>query len=232
MWTECSCVVVWTFFGIAVKTDLFQFCGQCCFPNYWHIEFSALTTSSFRIWNSSAGIPSLPLALFIIMLPKAHLTLHSRMSGYRWVTIPSWLSGSLRLFWYSSSVYSWYLFLISKSASVRSLLFLSFIVPILTKNVHFVSLIFLKSSLVFRILLFSSISLHCSFNKPFLSLLALHWNSEFSWVYLSLSLLLFASLLSSAIYKASSDNHFAFLHLFFFGVVLVTASYSVANLHP
>ena len=27
--------------------------------------------------------PSLPLALFIVMLPKAHLTSHSRMSGSR-----------------------------------------------------------------------------------------------------------------------------------------------------
>ena len=26
----------------------------------------------FRIWNSSAGIPSFPVALFIVMLPKAH----------------------------------------------------------------------------------------------------------------------------------------------------------------
>ena len=28
--------------------------------------------------NSSTGIPSPPLALFIMMLPKAHLTVHSR----------------------------------------------------------------------------------------------------------------------------------------------------------
>ena len=32
------------------------------------------------------------------MLPKAHLTLHSRMSGSRWVITPSWLSGSWRFF--------------------------------------------------------------------------------------------------------------------------------------
>ena len=30
------------------------------------------------------------------MLPKAHLTSHSRMSGSRWVITPSWLSGSWR----------------------------------------------------------------------------------------------------------------------------------------
>ena len=35
---------------------------------------------------------------------KAHLTWHSRMSGSRWVIIPSWLSGSWRSFLYSSSV--------------------------------------------------------------------------------------------------------------------------------
>ena len=68
------------------------------------------------------------------MLPKAHLTLNSRMSGSRWVIIPLWLSGSWRSFFYSSSVYSCYLFLIS-SASVRSILFLSFIVPIFAWNV-------------------------------------------------------------------------------------------------
>ena len=47
------------------------------------------------------------------MLPKAHLASHSRMSGSRWVTVPSWLSRSLRPFLYSSSVYSCHLFLIS-----------------------------------------------------------------------------------------------------------------------
>ena len=35
---------------------------------------STFTESSFRIWNSSHGIPSPPLALFVEMLPKAHLT--------------------------------------------------------------------------------------------------------------------------------------------------------------
>ena len=65
-----------------MKTDLFQSCGHCwVFQIYWHIEYSTLTASSFRIWNSSAGIPSSPLALFIVMLPKAYLALHSMMSG-------------------------------------------------------------------------------------------------------------------------------------------------------
>ena len=85
------------------------------------------------------------------MLPKAHLTLHFRMSGSRWVITPLWLSGSWRLFLYSSSVYSCHLFLIS-SASVRSIWFLSFIVPIFVRNIPLVSLIILKRSLVFPIL--------------------------------------------------------------------------------
>ena len=52
--------------------------------------------------------------------------------------------------------------LLIASAYVRSIKFLSFLVPILAWNVPLVSLIFLKSSLVFPILLISSISLHWS----------------------------------------------------------------------
>ena len=100
------------FFGIGMKTDLFHYCGHCqVFQICWHIECSIFTASSFRIWNSSAGIPSPPLALFIVMLPKAHLTSHSRMSGSRWMITPSWLSGLWRPFLYSSSVCSCLLFL-------------------------------------------------------------------------------------------------------------------------
>ena len=144
------------------------------------------------------------------MLPKAHLTSHSRMSGSRRVITPSWLSGSWRSFLYSSSVYYCHLLLMS-SASVRSIPFLSFIVLIFAWNVALVSLIFLKRSVVFPILLFSSISLHWSLRKAFLSLFPILWNSAFKWVYLSFSPLPFASFLFSAICKASSDNHFAFL---------------------
>ena len=99
-------------FGIGMKTDLFQSCGHYwVFQIYWCIEYSAFTASSFRIWNSSTGIPSPPLALFIVMLHKDNLTSHSRMSGSRWVITPLWLSGSWRYFLYSSSVYSCHLFL-------------------------------------------------------------------------------------------------------------------------
>ena len=157
------------------------------------------------------------------MLPKAHLTLHSMMSGCRWLITSLWLYWSLRYFLYSSSVYSCHLFFVS-SASVRSVPFLSFIVPIFLWNFPLVSLIFLKRSLVFPILLFSSISLHWSLRKAFLSLLAILWNSAFRWVYLSFSPLPLASLQFSAICKASSDNHFALLHFFFLEMVLITVS--------
>ena len=183
------------------------------FQIFWRIECSTFKASFFRIWNSSTGTPSPPLALFIMMLPKGHLTSDSRLSGSRWVITPSWLFESCRSFLYSSSVYSRHFFLIS-SDSVRSLAFLSFIEPIFAWNVPLVSLIFLKRSLVFPILLFSSISLHWLLKKAFLSLLALLWNSALKWVYLSFSSLPLVSLLFSAICKGSSQNHFAFLHFF------------------
>ena len=70
-----------------MKTDLFQSCGHCwVFQICWHIECSTFTASSFSIWNSSTGIPSPPQALFVVMLSKAHLTSHSRMSGYTWTS--------------------------------------------------------------------------------------------------------------------------------------------------
>ena len=134
------------------------------------------------------------------------------MSGSRWVIIPSWLSGSWRSFLYNSCVYSYHLFLTS-SASVMSIPFLPLMCPFNAWNVPLVSLIFLKRSLVFHILLISSISLHWSLRKAFLCLLAILWNSAFKWVYLSFSPLSFASLLFSAICKASPDNYFAFFFL-------------------
>ena len=82
-----------TFFGIGMKTELFQSCGHCwVFQICWHMECRTFTASSFRIWDRSTGIPSSPLALFIMMLSKAHLTSHYRMFGSRWVITPSWLS--------------------------------------------------------------------------------------------------------------------------------------------
>ena len=125
-------------------------------------------------------------------------------------------------------MYSCHPFLIS-SASVRSILFLSFIVLIFAWNIPLVSLIFLKSSLVFPILLFSSIYLYWLPRKAFLSLLAILWNSAFKWEYLSFSPLPLASLLFSAIRKGLSDNHYDFLHSSFLGMALITASYTMSR---
>jgi len=158
MWDKCGCTVVWVFFalpffGIGVKTDLFQSRAHCwVFQICRHVECITLTASSFKIWNSSAGIPSLPLALFVVMLPKAHLTSDSRMSDSRWVITPSWLSGLWSSFLYSSSLYSchsYYLLLLSGPHHFC---------PLLSPSLHEMfplSLIFLKKSLVFSILLFS-----------------------------------------------------------------------------
>ena len=164
----------------------------------------------------------------------------------------SWFSESWRSLLYSSSVYSCHLFLIS-FASVRSIPFLN---PIFAWNVPLVSLIFLKRSLVFLILLFTSISLHWSLRKAFLNLSLLFFgtlNSNgcifplllcflhlfFSRLFvkppqttilpfcISFSPFHFASLLFSAICKASSNKQFIFFHFFFFGMVLVTTSCTV-----
>ena len=175
LWHCLSLGLEWKLtFSSPLTMAVFQIC--------WHIESSNLTVSSFKIWNSSSGIPIPPLPLSIVMLLEAHLTSHSRMSGSRWMITPLWLSGSWRSFLYSFSVYSCHLFLIF-FAFVRSISFLSFFVPIFTWSIPSVSLIFFKRSLVFPILLFSSISLHWSLRKAFLSLLAILWNHAFKLVY-------------------------------------------------
>ena len=135
-----------TFSSPVANCWVFQIC--------WLIECSSFTATSFRIRNRSTGIPSPPLALFVVMLPKTYLTWHSRMSDSRWVAwshLQDYLGCEDLL--YSSSVYSCHLFLIS-SASVRSIPFLSFIEPIFAWNVPVVSLIFLKRSLVSHSIVF------------------------------------------------------------------------------
>ena len=113
--------------------------------------------------------------------------------------------------------------------------------PLLTYNFLFCGIlvwfwlqVMLASMIMFRsispLLLFFPISLLCSFKNAFLPLLAVVWNSVFSWVYISLSPLFFASLLFSGICKISSDNQFAFLHFFFFGMILVTVSYTMLQI--
>ena len=143
------------------------------------------------------------------------------MSGSRWLNIPSWLSRSLRHFLYSSSVYSCHLFL-NSCFPVRPLFFLSFIIFTFICYFPLVSLIFLKRSLVFTILLFPLFL--CIVHLRMLSYLSLLFSGPLHLIGYIFPFRLFLSLLFSATCKAPSDNHFAFLHFFSLGMVLVTAS--------
>ena len=114
---------------------------------------------------------------------------------------------------------------------LKKIKYLGINLPLLCPSLHenfpcLVSLVFLKRSLVFPILLFSSISLHCSLRKAFFFNLPLLFfgtlNSD--GYILTFSPLPLASFLFSAICEASSDSHFAFLHFFFLGMVLITVS--------
>ena len=156
------------------------------------------------------------------MLPKAHLNSNSRMSCCGRVITASWLSGSWRSFLYSY-LYSCHLFLLY-SASVRSLPFLSFIEPIFAWNVPLVSLIFLKSSLdspilFFSLYFFALITEESFLISPCYSLeLCIQMGISF------LFLLPYTFLLFTAVCKASSDDHFAFLHFFSSPIILIPVS--------
>ena len=53
--------------------------------------------------------------------------------------------------------------------------------------------------------------------------------AAFICLYLSFSPLLFASLLCTAICKASSDSHFGFFHFFFLGMILLPVSCTMSK---
>ena len=151
------------FFGIGMKTDLFLPCGHHrVFQICWHIECNTFTASSFRIWNRSTGIPPPLLSLFIVMLPKAHLTSHSRM--------------------FALGVWSHYHGYLGHEYLFCTVL--SFIVTIFMKCSLGISN-FLEeiSSLSHSIVFLHFFALITE--EGFLSLFAILWNSAFKWVYLS-----------------------------------------------
>ena len=126
----------------------------------------------------------------------------------------------VKIFFVCFSVYACHLFLIF-SPSVRFISFLSFTETIFAWNIPLVSLIFLKRSLVFPILLFSSVSLHdCWGRLSYLSLLffgTLHSNG-----YIFLILLCFLLLFLSQLFvRLPQTAILLFLHLFFLGMVLI-----------
>ena len=156
------------------------------------------------------------------MLPKAHLTLHSTMSGCSWVITPLWLSGSWRSFLYSSYVFSCHIFLIS-SASVRhtiSVLYCAHFCMKCSLDIsHFLEEISSLSHSIVSLYFFPLITEEGFLISPCYSLeLCIQIGISF------FSPLPFTSLLFSCVCKVSSDNHFAFLHFFFLGMVLIPAS--------
>ena len=162
------------------------------------------------------------------MLPKAHLTSHSRMSGSTWVITPSWLFGSWRSLLCSSSVYSCYLSLIP-SASVGlciiSVLYCAHLCMKCSLGIsNFLEEISSLSHPIVFLYLFTMITDEGFLISPCYSLeLCIQMGISFPF---SLPL---ASLLFIAICKASSDNHFAFLHFFCLGMFLITASCTMSQ---
>ena len=94
-WNEYNCAVAWIFFGIALIWKWNEYWPfpvlwpLLSFPNllaYWMQHFNCielgLQISQLKFYQQT-------LTLFIVMLPKVHLTSHSRISGSRWVITPS-----------------------------------------------------------------------------------------------------------------------------------------------
>ena len=67
---------------------------SCTFPKNLlgrNTNVKNFNTTCYIIWKEI-------LALFVVMLPKAHLTSHSTMSDSSWLITPSWLSWLWRSF--------------------------------------------------------------------------------------------------------------------------------------
>ena len=131
----------------------------------------------------------------------------------------------IKIFLYSSSVYSCHLLI--SSSSVSSIPFLSFIVPIFAWNISLESLLFEE---IF------SLS-HSIFSPVFpwiVHIKRLYYLSCYSLdlcIQMDISFLFsFTFHFSSQLFCKVSDNHFAFLHFFFLGTVLISASYIILQI--
>ena len=71
------------FFGIGMKTDFSILVATAEFSKFADILSAALSKHHLSVFGIAQLKISPPLALFVVMLPKAHLTLHSRMPGSR-----------------------------------------------------------------------------------------------------------------------------------------------------
>ena len=113
-----------------------------------------------------------------VVLLKAQLTSHSRMSGSEWVITASWLFRPLRSFFVQ--------FFCVNFPSLLLLLGLHLSLLCLPLMKYFFDISnFLEEISSLSFLLLSSVSLHWPLKEAFLSLLAVLWNSVFSWTYLS-----------------------------------------------
>ena len=156
------------------------------------------------------------------MLPKAHLTSYSKMSDARWVITPL---GSLS---------HWDNFEEFFCVFLSTLLNIFCFCYVLTVSVLYCAHFCMKCSLGISNFLeeISCFPLFiCIVHLKRLSCLSLlFFETLHSYEYnLSFSPLPFTSLLYSALCKASSDNYFAFLHLFFWGMVLITTSCTMSR---
>ena len=185
------------FLGIGMRTDLFWSCGHCWVVQIcWHIECNTLIASSFRVLNSSIGITSHPLALLTAVFPKTHF-----YNVWLWVTDHIIVIQFIKILFCTAlscilSTSPWFLLHLLGLYHFSSLL-----CPSLGEKVLLIFPIFLKRSVVFPLQLFSSGLIHCSLKKVFLALRAILWNSAFSWMYFSLSPLLFFFLSCSSFFS-------------------------------
>ena len=134
------------------------------------------------------------------------------------------------LFLYSSSMYFCHLFLISSASVTISVLYLAHLYMKFSLGIsNFLEEISSLSHSIVFLYFFALIT-----DEGFLIFSCCPLNSAFKWVCLSFSLLLFVSFLFIDICKASSGNHFALLHFFSLGMVLITTKhpYNVMNFHP
>ena len=206
LWHCLSLGLEWklTFSSPVTTAEFSKFAGMSAALSQHHLEIAQLEFHHLHY-----------LCLFVVMLPKAHLTSHSRMSGSRWVITPLWLSGSWRSFLCNSSVYSCHLFFISST----SVLYCAYLCKKCSLDIsNFLEEISSPSHSIVFFYFFALIT-----EEDFLISPCYLWNSAFKLVYLSFSTLPFASLFFTAIYKASSVSHFA-LFISFSWVVLIPAS--------
>ena len=184
MGDECNCPVVWTFFSTTLlgnwdEDGLFPVLWPLLFQFCWHIECSTLIASTFRLLNSSVGIPSPPIVLLAILLlrPTWRHTLEC-------LALSEWrhhcgYPGHENLFCtvLCILVTSFWSLLLLLGITV-SVLYCAY----LCMKCSFDISNYLKEISHLSPSVFSSIALHCSLKKVFLSLLAVFWNSAFSLV--------------------------------------------------